>query len=34
MIALYYAFQDEQTIYLLCQIMQTLCLAYLVWRSP
>jgi len=31
---LYYALQDEQTIYLLCQIMQTLCLAYLVWRSP
>jgi hypothetical protein len=31
---LYYAFQDEETIYLLCQIMQTLCLAYLVWRHP
>jgi hypothetical protein len=31
---LYYAFTDETTIYLLCQIMQTLCLAYLVWRHP
>jgi len=31
---LYYALQDEQTIYLLCVILQTLCLAYLVWRSP
>jgi hypothetical protein len=34
MTTLYYAFQDEETIYLLCEIMQTLCLAYLVWRSP
>jgi hypothetical protein len=31
---LYYALQDEQTIYLLCSILQTLCLSYLVWRSP
>jgi len=31
---LYYALQDEQTIYLLCAILQTLCLSYLVWRSP
>jgi hypothetical protein len=31
---LYYAFQDEQTICLFCQIMQTLCLCYLVWRHP
>jgi len=34
MITLYYALTDEETIYLFCQIMQTLCLAYLVWRSP
>jgi hypothetical protein len=31
---LWYALQDEQVIYLICSIMQTLCLAYLVWRSP
>jgi hypothetical protein len=31
---LYYALQDEQTIFLLCAILQTLCLSYLVWRSP
>jgi hypothetical protein len=31
---LYYAPTDETTIYLLCEIMQTLCLCYLVWRSP
>jgi hypothetical protein len=31
---LYYAFTDEDTIYLICEIMQTLCLCYLVWRSP
>jgi hypothetical protein len=31
---LYYALCDEETIYLLCVIMQTLCLCYLVWRSP
>jgi hypothetical protein len=29
-----YALTDEQTIFLLCAIMQTLCLCYLVWRSP
>jgi hypothetical protein len=28
------ALTDEQTIYLLCEIMQTLCLCYLVWRHP
>jgi hypothetical protein len=27
---LYYALQDEQTICLLCEIMQALCLCYLV----
>jgi hypothetical protein len=31
---LYYALIDDETIYLLCEIMQTLCLAYLVWRHP
>ncbi len=31
---LWYALQDEQTIFLICAIMQTLCLCYLVWRSP
>ena len=31
---LYYALTDEETIYLLCAIMQTLCLCYRVWRSP
>jgi hypothetical protein len=31
---LYYALTDEDTIFLLCEIMQTLCLAYLVWRHP
>jgi hypothetical protein len=34
MTTLYYALQDEEVIYLFCEIMQTLCLAYLVWRSP
>jgi hypothetical protein len=34
MTTLYYALTDEETIYLLLQIMQTLCLAYLVWRHP
>jgi hypothetical protein len=34
MITLYYALQDEEVIYLICQIMQTLCLCYLVWRHP
>jgi hypothetical protein len=29
---LYYALADEDAIYLFCEIMQTLCLAYLVWR--
>jgi len=31
---LYYALTDEETICLFCQIMQTLCLCYLVWRHP
>jgi hypothetical protein len=31
---LYYALTDEATIFLLCSILQTLCLSYLVWRSP
>jgi hypothetical protein len=31
---LLYALQDETTIFLLCTILQTLCLIYLVWRSP
>jgi len=31
---LYYALADEQTIRLICEIIQTLCLCYLVWRSP
>jgi hypothetical protein len=31
---IYYALADEETIYLLLQIMQTLCLCYLVWRHP
>jgi len=30
---LLYALQDEMTIFLLCAIMQTLCLCYLVWRQ-
>jgi hypothetical protein len=29
-----YALTDEETICLACEIMQTLCLCYLVWRSP
>ena len=29
-----HALTDNDTIYLLCEIMQTLCLAYLVWRHP
>jgi len=29
---LYYALTDEETIFLLCAIMQTLCLCYLVAR--
>jgi len=31
---LYYALANEDAIYLLCEFMQTLCLCYLVWRSP
>jgi hypothetical protein len=31
---LYYALTDDETIYLLCEILQALCLCYLVWRSP
>jgi len=31
---LFYALTDEATIFLLCAILQTLCLAYLVWRHP
>jgi hypothetical protein len=31
---LYYALTDEETILLLCEILQTLCLAHLVWRHP
>jgi hypothetical protein len=31
---LYYALTDDEKICLLCEIMQTLCLAYLVWRHP
>jgi hypothetical protein len=31
---LYYALTDEATIFLLCAILQTLCLSYLVWRHP
>jgi hypothetical protein len=34
MATLYYALTDQQTIYLLCEIMQTLCLGYLVLRHP
>jgi hypothetical protein len=34
MTTLYYALIDADTIYLFCEIMQTLCLAYLVWRHP
>jgi len=29
-----YALTDDDTICLFCQILQTLCLCYLVWRSP
>ena len=29
-----YALADETTIFLLCALLQTLCLCYLVWRSP
>lgn len=31
---LWHILTDEETIFLLCAIMQTLCLCYLVWRSP
>jgi hypothetical protein len=31
---LYYALCDDETIVLLCAIMQTLCLCYLVLRHP
>jgi hypothetical protein len=31
---LYYALTDDETIFLFCDIMQTLCLCYLVWRHP
>jgi hypothetical protein len=31
---LYYTLTDEETIFLLCAIMQTLCLCYLVLRHP
>jgi hypothetical protein len=31
---LYYSIIEETTILLLCEIMQTLCLCYLVWRHP
>jgi len=31
---LYYALTDETTIFLLCALLQTLCLCYLVWRHP
>ena len=34
MTTLYFACQDEEVICLFCAIMQTLCLAYLVWRHP
>ena len=34
MSTLYYALTDEDTICLFCEIMQTLCLCYLVWRHP
>jgi hypothetical protein len=34
MMTLFYALTDEATIFLLCAILQTLCLCYLVWRSP
>jgi hypothetical protein len=34
MTTLYYAFQDEEVIFLVCSIMQTLALCYLVWRHP
>jgi hypothetical protein len=32
MTTLYFAFQDEEVICLFCQILQTLCLCYLVFR--
>jgi hypothetical protein len=32
MTTLYFAFQDEEVICLFCQILQTLCLCYLVVR--
>jgi hypothetical protein len=34
MTAIYSTLTDETTIFLLCAVMQTLCLCYLVWRSP
>jgi hypothetical protein len=34
MMTLFYALTDEATIFLFCLILQTLCLCYLVWRSP
>jgi hypothetical protein len=33
-VTLYSTLTDEATIFLLCAIMQTLCLCYLVWRHP
>ena len=29
-----YALQDETLWLLFCEVMQTLCLCYLVWRRP
>jgi hypothetical protein len=31
---IYYTLAEDETIFLFCAIMQTLCLCYLVWRSP
>lgn len=31
---LYYILTDEAAVFAFCAIMQTLCLCYLVWRSP
>ena len=30
----WYALTDETLWLLFCEVMQTLCLCYLVWRSP
>jgi hypothetical protein len=33
-VTLYYTLTDDETIFLFCAILQTLCLCYLVLRHP